>query len=193
MLSTSLRRSGTCSGTPGGFESIGWLSVKGHASDLPPVQVVENCVRCLHLNAASPAPSVLHGEDEDLAPQVTHLLNLLAPLIPGANPTDDHPAHLLGAAAYADVRSAAPGRINDYVWIEVGQCAFSVSIVEGVVHPPHDLDVLLRHRPRSIPPGRGDLVTGSNPVGRAPPRVLPRVGGRPSTARNRGATSGVGA
>ena len=31
--------------------------------------------------------------------------------------------------------------------------AVSVSAVEGVERPPHDLDVLLRHRPRSISQG----------------------------------------
>jgi hypothetical protein len=100
---------------------------------------------------------VLHAEDEDPAAQVTHLLDLFLKFIPGADPTGDEPAHLLASVADADVR-LGPGSIDDHVWVEAVQRDLGVSAVEGVVHPPHDLHVLLQHRPRSI--SRGTVADG---------------------------------
>jgi hypothetical protein len=94
---------------------------------------------------------VLHAEDEDPAAQVTHLLDLFMKFFPGADPTGDEPAHLLASVANTDVQ-LGPGSIDDHVWVEAVQRGLGVSAAVGVVRPPHDLDVLLRHRPRSISP-----------------------------------------
>jgi hypothetical protein len=135
---------------PGGFEGflLGWEHRQ--VCDLPPVNVIGKRVGGLNFNPASLAPPVLHGEDKDPAPQVTHLSDLLAPFIPGAHPSGDDRVQLLVPQTSAAVRSG-PGCIDDHVRVKVGQRTVGVSTVEGVVHPLHNLDVLLRHRPLSIP------------------------------------------
>jgi hypothetical protein len=113
------------------------------------MDVIEERVGGLDFNPASLAPPVLHAEDEDPATQVR--ISAIS-----SRHSSQVPIQALTIAfscscplASAAVRSGL-GSIDDYLRVEVSQRPVGVSAVEGLVHPTHDLDVLLRHRPRSI-------------------------------------------
>src|SRR5829696_7052364 len=105
---------------------------------------MENRVALLHLYPAHPAPAELPCDHVHLGAQVTHLLHLLTPLIKGAHPSGDESVHTLVTAAEFAVDD--PGRIDHHLWVVVGQRAVDIEAVKGLIHPPHDLQVLLRHR-----------------------------------------------
>src|SRR5205823_3684774 len=46
----------------------------------------------------------------------------------------------------ADSAIHAVACVHHHPAVEVSKCGVAISAVESVVHPPHDLDVLLRHR-----------------------------------------------
>src|SRR5207248_1637014 len=107
------------------------------------LDLTEKRVGLLDLHPASFAPTALRGEDVHLAAEVTDVVNLLVPLLPRSHPTGDDLIQVLAALAYSTVRPL--GEVDDHIRVEAGQRAGGVPGVERLVHPAHDLDVLLRN------------------------------------------------
>jgi hypothetical protein len=61
------------------------------------------------------------------------------------------------------------------LWVDVGGSGFAITSVDGVVKAVNDLDVLLRHRPRSIP--RRVRAVGAISRRQAPSRIADLGGG----------------
>jgi len=101
-----------------------------------------------HFDPAPLSPPSLRGNYINESAEIADLLDLLPELIEGPNPFGDDLPQVL--PTMPDTAAQAPGVISDDIGREVRQGTVGIAPVEGLVHPPDDLDVLLRHRPRSI-------------------------------------------
>src|SRR3954469_6343540 len=81
--------------------------------------------------------------------KISQVLHLDAEVVPGPDP----PSRCLEHAVVSAIgrRARLQGRCRQLdLRVEAGEAQLEVAPCTGVMHAPHNLDVLLRHRPRSI-------------------------------------------
>src|SRR5437868_6621567 len=79
-------------------ERLGLVLKQHHPCDLAAPHLVQKGIARLDLDPACPRAPPLRGDDEHLAPHLTYLMDLLVPVIEGADPLGDDPARLLAPA-----------------------------------------------------------------------------------------------
>jgi hypothetical protein len=135
---------------PGGFEgSCGVLVF--FVSDNPPItDRVDDTASVLNPGiAAFELASLPHHRYDRLVPRIYELGKLDLVLIPRIDPLLQYHDYFLGSANHPAFR-ACPGNVVFDLWISQLDEAFVVAFDKGGERSPHNFDVLLRHRLRSI-------------------------------------------
>jgi len=160
---------------PGGLEGFLSARIVTHGNDHSVAEAVDAGNLLFEFDPASLAPAEISRYDENSSvtevPQFLHfdarVFGYVGDLLEGKS------KHRVAAGYGRDAEQRTKHRPPLHIRVKQRLDACSIKAAEPVEYPPHDLDVLLRHRPRSIPRRRG--------------------GCRPRTARSedRRATGGV--
>jgi hypothetical protein len=135
----------------GGFESCGFARIETDSYGLPVAKRPHRVALANDLQAASLAPALLPYDYNDLIACVDDLDSFLAIVLPRSKPdTERFPDPLVAVidATFGEVREV----ILD-LRVKRIQRSLIVATIERLTAAPDDLDVLLRHRPRSISRG----------------------------------------
>src|SRR5215204_7111127 len=138
---------------PGGFEGFGVTQEVPRADDLPASEADELSELLVESDASRPAGHVEMTEDEDRLAEVANLLNLSRETFP-------RPAAIVVPGLARAVKTpiggfpALQGRLNGgmplHLGVKLGQEGVKIVGIPGLENTSNCLDVLLRHRPRSI-------------------------------------------
>src|SRR5215218_9683135 len=141
----------------GGFEGFLPRLVQTEADHLRFPQVADAEEVALDSHPATPARPALAKHENHRIPRIDVLAGRNLVVRPRLKPVTKEPLDSLVAVVDARRWQLARGRVPDHVGIEVLAPRLAITRLESAHHPLDDLHVLLRHRPRSIPPMRSAL------------------------------------
>jgi hypothetical protein len=151
----------------GGFESSlparKELDTHGRAV----VERPKMCAEVADLDSVAAPNTHMEDFEQLIGTDLDDLLLLPGDALPGIKGVQDARSKLITTAKDAlDQAARTEARLRPIafdLWMQVPQYGISVSPVEGFVDTPNDLDVLPRHRPRSIPHASSPRVSPAPP------------------------------
>src|SRR5207302_9891039 len=110
-------------------------------------------VKALNLDAALPSLGVDPDDRDNTITSNDELLGFPAPALPTGLPVRLPAKHALVPVVFARIRNVVITDLD----LRVDGCERALDVADGVrlVGPTHNLNVVLRHRPRSISRARG--------------------------------------
>src|SRR5215216_6649543 len=134
---------------PGGFEGLGSLMEHPTASDLPVLDCVHDRAPRDHFDPLAPL-HVGGVRDHDLGARPREAVRLKLGLLKRRPELLPEGLELAMTAIDTLERPSGPRPVNFRIGAPQGEQRHQVASVPRFEMAPHDLDVLLRHRPRSI-------------------------------------------
>jgi hypothetical protein len=155
---------------PGGFEGLSLIHVALNADHVSIVHLKEDCRIGLELDPASPSTPELALQHDHTVTRINELFRLEPAFIPSLEVLFlKRVPDFLKTTRDGALPEAADGAMQLHVRTNHRSWQVPLSPDHGRVDHPHDLDVLLRHRPRSIAAREGQ-VEGAFPQTAGPHR-----------------------